>query len=274
MCGDRCYSARSLRGPATAFIVSAVTVYFIKAPHINQSRSLLIGTFGLFVLFSAVLAAVHASPRVSAARSPAERPIVLVVGQSARSDVLKSHLSNLCGFSRWHALVCPGGFAEYSLAVTAALDDAAANGRVVQAVIIDARRHADTGTCARGRGWYVRADVARSTCSRSSPGPVRESTPLLGELFEAPVVRVRCQPPNRAERHAKRALDVVLSSVGLVAFALPMGAMRSPSSSTRPVRSSTVRSASVSAAAPSASSSSAAWWLSTTTNDTASTSER
>ena len=55
-----------VKGAATALIVSAVTVYFVKSPYVNQSRFLLLGTFGLFVLFSAVPAPVDPCSRVPA----------------------------------------------------------------------------------------------------------------------------------------------------------------------------------------------------------------
>ena len=48
---------------------------------------------------------------------------------------------------------------------------------------------------------------------------------MLGELFEAPVVRVRRRLPNGAERRAKRLLDVVLSVLGIAVCALPMAAI-------------------------------------------------
>jgi exopolysaccharide biosynthesis polyprenyl glycosylphosphotransferase len=210
------------KGAAAAFIVSAVTVYFVKSPYINQSRSLLLGTFGLFVLFSAFLR-LSIQVRVYRRKVAAQKPIVLVVGQSARSEVLKSRLSYLRGFSRWTAIVCAGGVREYSLAVTAALDGAAANGRLVQAVIIDAGGMALSGVLP-----VVQHVRARRCCEvyvlSELAWPLR-STRLLGELFEAPVVRVRRRPPNGAERRTKRVLDVVLSLLGLAAFALPMGAI-------------------------------------------------
>jgi len=211
-----------VKGWASALIVSAVTVYFVKSPYINQSRFLLLATFGLFALFSAFLRlSIHA--RAYRRKVAEQKPIVLVVGQSARSEVLKSHLSDLRGFSRWKAIVCPGGAREYSLAVTAALDGAAANDRVVQAVIIDAG-----GMPLQAVLPVVQQVRARRCCEvymlSVLAWPMRP-TRLLGELFGAPVVRVRRRAPNGAERRAKRVLDVLLSSLGLAAFALPMGAI-------------------------------------------------
>jgi len=97
---------------------------------------------------------------------------------------------------------------------------------------------------------------------------------VLGDLFEAPVVRVRRRLPNGAERRAKRVLDVVLSSLGLAVFALPMGAIALAIKLGSPARSSTARSASVCAVAASTSSSSAAWWSATTSSTTVSTCRR
>ena len=208
-----------IKGTATALIVSAVTVYFVKSPYINQSRFLLLSTFGLFVLFSAILR-LWIRARLYRRRIVERKPIVLVVGQSARSDVLKTRLSDLCGFSRWQAVVCVGGAREYSAAVNAALDGAAANGRVVQAVIVDAG-----GMPLPGVLPVVQQVRARRCCElyvlSELAWPLRP-TRLLGELFEAPVVRVRHRPPNGAERRTKRVLDVALASIGLVVAALPM----------------------------------------------------
>jgi exopolysaccharide biosynthesis polyprenyl glycosylphosphotransferase len=210
------------KGAAAAFIVSAVTVYLVKSPQIDQSRSLLLGSFGLFVLFSAFLR-LSIQVRLYRRKVAAQKPIVLVVGQSARSEVLKSRLSDLCGFSRWKAIVCAGDVREYSLAVTTALDGAAANGRVVQAVMIDA------GGMPLQSVLPVVQQVRQRRCCEvyvlsELAWPVRP-TPLLGELFEAPVVRLRARAPNGAERRAKRVLDALLSLLGLVLCALPMGAI-------------------------------------------------
>jgi exopolysaccharide biosynthesis polyprenyl glycosylphosphotransferase len=211
-----------IKGAATALIVSAVTVYFVKSPYVNQSRFLLLSTFGLFILFSALLR-LSIPARLYRRRVAEQKPIVLVVGQSARSEVLEGRLSNLCGFSRWKAVACPGGAREYTAAVTTALDGAAANGRVVQAVIVDAG-----GMPLQGVLPVVQQVRARRCCEvyvlSELAWPLRP-TRLLGDLFEAPVVRVRRRLPNGAERRAKRVLDVVLSSLGLVAFAVPMGAI-------------------------------------------------
>ena len=211
-----------VKGTATALIVSAVTVYFVKSPYVNQSRFLLLSTFALFVpLCSLLRLAVPA--RLYRQQIAELRPIAFVVGQSARSEVLKNRLSDLCGFSRWKAITCDGGVQDYRLLVAAALDQAAAAGRAVHAVIIDAGGLPLPGVLplvqqVRARGGcevYVLSDLA---------WPLRP-TRLLGDLFEAPVLRVRRRLPNGAERRAKRVLDVVLSAAGLTAVALPMAAI-------------------------------------------------
>jgi len=211
-----------VKGVATALIVSAVTVYFVKLPYVNQSRSLLLSTFGLFAAFSAILRLTIVS-RLYQRRVAELRPIVLVVGRSARSEVLESRLSDLRGFSRWKEVVREGGAREYSLAVTAALDDAAAGGRVVQAVIVDAG-----GMPLQSVLPVVQQVRARRCCEvyvLSELAWPSRATRLLGDLFEAPVVRVRRRLPNGAERRAKRTLDVVLSVLGIAACALPMAAI-------------------------------------------------
>ncbi len=91
------------KGATTALVLSAVTVYFVKSPYVNQSRFLLLGTFGLFVLFSAFLR-LTIQARVYQRRVAEQKPIVLVVGRSARSELLTRRLSDLRGFSRWRRI--------------------------------------------------------------------------------------------------------------------------------------------------------------------------
>jgi len=211
-----------VKGVGGAFVLSAVTVYFVKSPYINQSRFLLLATFGLFLLFSAFLR-LSIQARGYHRKVAEEKPIVLVVGQSARSEVLESHLTDLCSFNRWKVIVCPGGLREYSLAVGTALDDAAANGRVVQAVIVDAG-----GLPLQAVLPLVQQVRARRCCEvyvLSELARRLRPSRLLFELFEAPVVRVRRRPPNGVERRTKRALDVALSCLGLAVCALPMAAI-------------------------------------------------
>jgi exopolysaccharide biosynthesis polyprenyl glycosylphosphotransferase len=211
-----------VKGAATALIVSAVTVYFVKSPFVNQSRFLLLSTFALFVPLCALLR-LSVPARLYRRRVAEEKPLAFVVGRSARSDVLKSRLSDLSGFSRWKAITCDGDVRDYRLLVAAALDQAAAAGRAVQAVIIDAGGLPLQGVLplvqqVRARGGcdvYVLSDLA---------WPLRP-TSLLGDLFEAPVLRVRRRLPNGAERRAKRLLDVALSAVALAVLALPMAAI-------------------------------------------------
>jgi hypothetical protein len=125
-----------IKGVSAAFIISSVTVFFIKSTEVTQSRFLLIGTFGLFALLVTLL---RLSINVRAYRRQVaeQKPIVLVIGQSPRSHVLECRLSHLWGFSRWKSVVASGGVREYSLATAAELDAAAASGRAVQAVFID-----------------------------------------------------------------------------------------------------------------------------------------
>ncbi len=95
---------------------------------------------------------------------------MLVVGRSARSEVLESRLSDLRGFSRWKEIVRAGGAREYSVAVTAALDR---RGRPPTAWC---RPSSSTPAACRCRAccrWCSRCAhgaAARSTCSPSWPG--------------------------------------------------------------------------------------------------------
>ena len=208
-----------VKGVVAAFIVSAITVYFLKAPFVNQSRFLLLATFSLFLLLSAFLR-LSIQARGYHRKVAEQKPIVFVVGQSARSEVLKSRLTDLGGFSRWKTVACDGGAREYTAALDAALDGAATESRVVQAVIVDA------GGLPLPSVLPVVAQVRARRCCEvyvlSELARRMRPSRLLFELFEAPVVRVRRRPPNGAERRTKRAFDVALSCLGLAVCAVPM----------------------------------------------------
>ena len=210
-----------VKGAAAALILSAVTVYFVKSPFVNQSRFLLLSTFSLFLpLCAGLRLAVPA--RLYRRWVGAKRPVVLIVGRSARSEVLRCRLTDLCGFSRWREVVCEGDVGQYRLLLAAELDQAQAEGRAVQAVIIDAG-----GLPLPSALPLVDQVRARSSCDLfilSELAWPLHATRLLGDLFEAPVVRIRDRRPNAAERLAKRALDVVVSASALAVLALPMAA--------------------------------------------------
>lgn len=211
---------RSLgKAVATALIASSVTVYFVEATEVNQSRFMLLGSFGLFLLFVSFVR-LSFNVRAYRRRMAGQKPITLVVGDSARSEVLKRRLSDLCGFTRWRSVVRSDDPDEYLQATNAELDAAAAAGRQVKAVFID-----------QG-GMHVQAVLplveqvrARHCCEvylLSELAWPSRTNGLLGELFEAPVVRVRRRPANGAERRTKRVLDVAFTSLALVLLAVPM----------------------------------------------------
>ncbi len=207
-----------IKAAATALIISVVAVFFIDSPYLRESRLLLLVTFGLFTLFAAVL-------RVSIVRMHRRRiielkPTTLVVGQSARSEVLRSRLSDLCGFNRWKSVVCAGGASEYVAAAAHALDEAAADGCPVQTLVIDA------GGMPLPAVLPLTEMVRERRCCEvyvlsELTWPLRPNL-LLGQLFEAPVVRLRRRAPNGVEHRVKRVLDAGLATVGLIILALPM----------------------------------------------------
>lgn len=204
------------KGAATALVLSAVTVYFVKSPYVNQSRFLLLGTFGLFVLFSGFLR-LTMQARAYQRRIAEQKPIVLVIGQSARSELLTRRLSDLRGFSRWRRIDDATGVRGYVEALERSLGELAEQGRALNGVFIDADGVplqavlplVDVVRSSRACSAYVMSDLLR---------PLHSSR-LLFTLFEAPVMRVRDKAPNGAVRRAKRMLDVVLASIALVVAA-------------------------------------------------------
>ena len=214
-----CYVERPLllrtlvKASMTSLVVSAVTAYFAKSPYINQSRFLLLGTFALFVAFSA--AARLSLPARAYRRKVAEqRPVVLVVGQSPRAELLTRRLSDLCGFSRWRCVGDATGVRGHVEALERSLDEVATQGRALTGVFIDADGVplqavlplVDVVRSRRACSAYVMSDLLR---------PLHSSR-LLFTLFEAPVMRIRDRAPNGTVRRAKRALDLALSSIGVV----------------------------------------------------------
>ena len=145
---------------------------------------------------------------------------MLIIGRSARSEALESRLNALAGFDRWKSVTCDGSQRQWSLEVEAALDEAASDPGAL-AAIVDAGGVPLPAVLPVVELLRSRRDCEVYVLSELL-WPLR-TTPILGELFEAPVVRVRRGIPNGLERRAKRAVDFVLSSLGLAALAVPMG---------------------------------------------------
>ena len=134
----------------TSLVVSAVTAYFVKSPYINQSRFLLLGTFALFVAFSAALR-LSLPARAYRRRVAEQRPVVLVVGQSPRAELLTRRLSDLCGFSRWRRVGDAAGVRGHVEALERSLDEAGRAGPRALRRVHRRRRRAAAGRAATRR---------------------------------------------------------------------------------------------------------------------------
>ena len=139
-----------VKGATTALVLSAITVYFVKSPYVNQSRFLLLGTFGLFFVFSAFLR-LTIQARAYQRRVAEQKPVVLVVGQSARSELLTRRLSDLRGFSRWRRIDDAAGVRGYVEALDAQPGRAGRAGPGAQRRVRRRRRRAAPGRAAARR---------------------------------------------------------------------------------------------------------------------------
>jgi len=224
-----------VKGVLVATVLSAAAVYLVKSSAVSQSRFMLLATFAVFFVVAAALRlGVHA--RAYGRWALRERPVTLIVGRSARGEVLSQRLSHLKGFTRWRHTTCEAADAApvsvadpYGCAscvrdcagnLGAALDDLREQGRPVTAVFIDADGLALPGVlpaveAARDRHVtvYVVSDLVRPM----------HSNRLLFQLFESPIARVRAKPPNGAVRRAKRVFDVAGAAAALLVLAVPMG---------------------------------------------------
>jgi exopolysaccharide biosynthesis polyprenyl glycosylphosphotransferase len=224
-----------VKGVLVATVLSAAAVYLVKSSEVNQSRFMLLATFAFFGIYTAALRlGVHA--RLYGRWTARERPVTLIVGRSARGEVLSRRLSHLKGFTRWRHTACDSPHPDDGSAsgppectsctrdcarnLGAALDDLRDQGRPVTAVFIDADGLALPAVlpavqAARDRHVtvYVVSDLVRPM----------HSNRLLFQLFESPVVRVRANPPNGAVRRAKRVFDIAGASAALLVLAVPMG---------------------------------------------------
>ena len=222
-----CYVERPLllrtlgRASMASLVVSAVVAFFFRSPYINQSRFLLLGTFALFVVFSAVL---RLSLLAKAYRRDVagERPLVLVIGRSARAELLTRRLSDLCGFSRWRRIDEAHGVRGHVEALERSLDEVADQGRSLTGVFIVA-----DGVPLQAVLPLIEAVRSRRVCPAYVMSDLLRplhSCRLLFTLFEAPVMRIRDRAPNGTVRRAKRALDLALSSI-LIVVASPFMAL-------------------------------------------------
>jgi exopolysaccharide biosynthesis polyprenyl glycosylphosphotransferase len=199
-----------------AFVLAALCVYLIKSPIVEQSRFVIVATFVLVFVVAVSLRVGVLSPLLHR-HLVSRRPGTLVIGRSAEAEQLTGRLSELRGFNRWR-LVAPGTPADGFAAAFAALalgvgrepgdihnvfiDAASLPPQIVLCLVSEARK--------RGAAVYV---VSRLL----SP---LDSTNLLLELFDIPVVRVRDLAGGSATLSwRKRLFDAAFAVAALVALA-------------------------------------------------------
>jgi|GEM_PF-719362 len=142
-----------------ATVISAAAVYLVKSPYVSQSRFVVLGTFFLFLALDAFVR-IGGFARLYGRWVNRERPVVLLVGHSARSEVLARRLADLKGFTRWRRSECPAtwpdGEAGVGFPAAGSADAGAAfPGGAESGVALPAARAADAGVAfpaASGKG--------------------------------------------------------------------------------------------------------------------------
>jgi len=202
-------------GTFAAFVVAAVIVYLLKSPAVQQSRFIVVMTFVLIFLlcFVARITALDHLFRHDVAR---HRARTLVIGRSPEVELLNGRLAELRGYAGLS--VCEPGSEDddFSLARRALekaverdagrvdnvfIDTASVPPRVTLDLVHLAKRH-DVEV-------YVLSHLL-------SP---LDSTRLLLELFDMPVMRVHLHPHERRMRVSKRGFDIVGSLLALIFLA-------------------------------------------------------
>ncbi len=137
-CTGRCMLRTLFKGATTALVLSAITVYFVKSPYVNQSRFLLLGTFGLFFVFSAFLRLTIQAPRLPAQGRRAE------AGRAGRRPVGALRAAHPAA-QRPARLLARGGASTtrpacdgYVEALEHSMDELAEQGRALSGVFVDA----------------------------------------------------------------------------------------------------------------------------------------
>ncbi len=188
--------------------VSALAVYLLHLPIAFQSRIVVVGTFGLFFLFAAIVRTV-VLPRVLGARFRADMGRTLVVGWPYRTEPLRERLMMLRGFNR--VTLVDGGREQRVVArVTEYLREHTDSGRPVYGTLfVDAGSLTLTQTLdliavgqQQGTTVYVVSNRLRPLTGRR----------LLIDLFEAPVVHTHRVPGERRRAPVKRAFDIIVSA--------------------------------------------------------------
>ena len=194
--------------------ISAAIVYLLHLPIAFESRVIVVRTFTLFFLFAGLVRTV-VLPRVLAGKFRADMGGTLVVGWPYRTEPLRERLTMLRGFN--HVTLVDGGREQ----------------RVVAHVAEHLRGATEAGWLAFGSLFVDAGSLTLSqTLELIATGQRYGATvyvvsnrlrPLTGrrlliDLFEAPVVRTRRVPGQRGRAPLKRAFDIVVSLLTLVAL--------------------------------------------------------
>jgi exopolysaccharide biosynthesis polyprenyl glycosylphosphotransferase len=196
-----------------AFLIGAGVIYLLRLPIVLESRTVVILTFALYLLFAAVVR-VGIVSRLYARREPRSRAATLVVGDADRTARLRERLRELRIFGGVRVLDTGCGGPDSGVWFKALLSQALRTSPTgVASVFIDAGNLKPATVldlvgiaCRAGADVYVVSNLVRSLSCRR----------LLFDLFEAPVVRVRRAPKQRAGSRVERAFDIAVSGTVLV----------------------------------------------------------
>ena len=195
-----------------AFITSALIVYLLKSPVVMQSRFVIAFTFLLIFAATLVWRLAILTPRYFAFLAR-RQPQTLVIGASLESEALVARLEELRGYSAVHVVAPLSPEDVEGLAACAVVDALGRDERPVDNIFIDTASLAPRVTLElveRAKGLHAEVYVLSRILS-----PL-DSTRLLTELFDQPVMRVRLHPHERRARLSKRVFDVTLAGGALL----------------------------------------------------------
>lgn len=219
--GREAYLLRTLhvwmivRATTVAFVVTAVIVYLLKSPVVQQSRLVLVVTFAAFGVLDVAGRLLALTPLVFGHLRRCQGA-TLVVAAPGRSAAIVSRLETVRGFADVRVLDIESQRAGHVALGALERDLDKGEPGVVENLFIDptglpTRLTLDVVQTAKERG--VEVYVLSALLS-----PL-DSTRLLLELFEAPTMRVQLHPAERRVRASKRAFDIAGAGLALLLLA-------------------------------------------------------